>query len=434
MSNFARNFASQQPIRQQIYQWMNQCRRLTLELFQTVDAETLRAQVHPDFSPIGWHLGHIGYTEAVWILEHLAQRPLPYPEYRQLYAQDGLPKGDRTHLPPLAEIQAYLAAIRVAVFDYLETADLETEERIWRFLLQHESQHCETIAIVLALRALHRLENSPPAIEPCALPATIEQQDIRSARPTPLQEVLIPAGKFPMGCDAIDALDNERSVHWLELPDYYIDVYPVTQGEFWQFIQADGYQRSEFWSVEGRQWLHKQNLQQKIQLPKYWCGDRRSADYPVQGVSWYEADAYARFMGKRLPTEAEWEKAMSWDGQRSRRFPWGDAFPTATTCNHAGLKGGSAPVQAFPENCSFYGCRDAIGNVWEWTNSWFEGYPEFTAFPYRGYSQVYFDQAHRVLRGGSWITRPWTMRNSFRNWYYPWTREIFAGFRCARSV
>ncbi|MEB3295440.1 MAG: SUMF1/EgtB/PvdO family nonheme iron enzyme, partial [Synechococcales bacterium] len=431
-------------IKQEIYQWMNQCRSLTLDLLQVVDDVTLCTQVHPDYSPIGWHIGHIGYTEALWILEHVAQQPLPYPEYRQLYAQDGLPKRDRTHLPPLQQILNYLAAIRAAVFKYLEIADIATEEHIWRFLLQHESQHCETIAILLALRSKQYGHHHPavPALwnpelltKRGATPGNSPETNSILPDPNPsMQEVLIPAGGFWMGSEAIDALDNERSCHWVELPDYYMDVYPVTQREFGKFIQTGGYQQSEFWSAEGWQWLQQQNWQLEQQLPTYWCGDEAFKDYPVQGVSWYEADAYAKFVGKRLPTEAEWEKAMSWDGERSRRFPWGDAFPMATTCNHGDLNLGTSPVQAHPDNCSFYGCRDGIGNGWEWTDSWFAGYPGFTAFPYRGYSQAYFDQAHRVLRGGSWVTRPWAMRNSFRNWYHPWTREIFASFRCARSA
>jgi formylglycine-generating enzyme required for sulfatase activity len=153
-------------------------------------------------------------------------------------------------------------------------------------------------------------------------------------------------------------------------------------------------------------------------------------------VSCYEAEAYARFVGKRLPTEAEWEKAASWHPQTQQRqtYPWGEAFPSAEQCNHDHLQGQTTAIDAYPSGQSAYGCYDMLGNVWEWTASWFDGYDGFEFYPYRGYSQVYFDGQHRVLRGGSWVTRPWGLRSAFRNWYAPGTRQILAGFRCAQDA
>ena len=156
---------------------------------------------------------------------------------------------------------------------------------------------------------------------------------------------------------------------------------------------------------------------------------------PVCGVSWYEADAYARFIGKRLPTEAEWEKATSWNvvTEQQHTYPWGQEAPNPHRCNHNNLIGQTTPVNAYPMGQSAYGCYDMLGNVWEWTATWFDAYAGFVAYPYRGYSQAYFDGQHRVLKGGSWATPPWAMRSSFRNWYYPGIRQILAGFRCAVS-
>ncbi|MGI0494863.1 SUMF1/EgtB/PvdO family nonheme iron enzyme [Alkalinema pantanalense CENA528] len=406
-------------LRQWIRQSMQDCRSLTLDLFKTVDRETLCCYAHPDFSPIGWHLGHIGYTEALWSLEHLAQQPLPFPELRRLYAQDGLPKRDRVHLPDLPDILAYLQIIRDRVFDYLDQAPIADQARLWHFLLQHESQHCETIAIILALQG-QDFRSRPPLTTNCT--------------PAP-QSVTVPAGKFAMGLDSPRAIDNESPRHWVDLPEYRIDAYPITQGQYREFMASGGYQRSEFWHPEGWQWLQTQAQITPIAQPRYWVDDATYDCHPVCGVSWYEADAYARFVGKRLPTEAEWEKAASWDGVNgaSRSFPWGEAWPTIDPidrANHNHQFANTTPVTQFQASQSAAGCVDLLGNVWEWTSTWFDSYHGFKPFPYRGYSQPYFDQAHRVLKGGSWATRSWAMRNSFRNWYHPWVREIFAGFRC----
>jgi formylglycine-generating enzyme required for sulfatase activity len=170
-----------------------------------------------------------------------------------------------------------------------------------------------------------------------------------------------------------------------------------------------------------------------VKEPLYWSAAPTWDNHPVCGVSWYEAEAYARFVGKRLPTEAEWEKAASWDAIAGRRqtYPWGEAEPQTQRCNHDNAAGQTTPVNAYPGGQSVYGCYDMLGNVWEWTSSWFDGYEGFVSYPYQGYSQAYFDGQHRVLKGASWATRLWAMRSSFRNWYYPCVRQILAGFRCA---
>jgi len=398
---------------------MEKCRQGTLHKFANIDYATLSAQPHPDFSPIGWHLGHIGYTEALWLLEKLAGVPPLFPEMRQFWAADGLPKEKRRKLPPLAEILEYLELVRSKVFFYLETAPIEEQERFWWFVLQHESQHCETIALVLAMQQLVDGGELPQKRGFLEKPGFL----------TCAEALEISAGEFEMGCDSVRALDNERSPHRVYLDSYFIEPYPVTCAEYRQFMEAGGYSDRRWWSPAGWEWLQAH----LVDAPFYWREELAESLHPVCGVSWYEAEAYCNFVGKRLPTEAEWEKAASWDGATGtkRTYPWGETEPDNNRCNCDRAFGGTTPVGSFPEGASALGCQEMLGNVWEWTASWFDGYAEFEFFPYRGYSQAYFDGKHRVLKGGSWTTRPWALRCSFRNWYGPGAREIFAGFRCA---
>jgi gamma-glutamyl hercynylcysteine S-oxide synthase len=158
--------------------------------------------------------------------------------------------------------------------------------------------------------------------------------------------------------------------------------------------------------------------------------------HPVSHVCYYEAEAYARSRGKRLPTETEWEAAASWDPktQRGREYPWGDEPVSSKLANVDQLTFGTAPLGSYSANVSPIGCYGMIGDVWEWTSSDFAPYPGFQSFPYPEYSQAFFGNEYKVLRGGSWATRPGAIRNSFRNWDYPIRRQIFSGFRCARDV
>ncbi len=409
---------------QQLQQWMQDCRAGTLKIFQTVDAETFRQQIHPEFSPVGWHLGHIAFTEGLWILEHCAGQAPLMPQYRRLFAADGLPKSDRCHLPDFSEICVYLETVRTQVLQYLQIAPLDQQERLWRWLLQHESQHCETISFLLHLQR-SRSQPEPTSSSNLApvYPVTSDATD---------QMIRIPAGEFQLGNNSLDAIDNEQPVQTLYLDTYWIDRYPVTNAQYQAFLAADGYENPQWWSKAGWQWRQTHQITQ----PLYWSGNPNLAQHPVYGVSYYEAEAYACFVGKRLPTEAEWEKAASWNPETQQRqlYPWGDIWPNTDHCNHDGAIAHTTPVGAYPAGRSFYGCEDMLGNVWEWTATWFDGYPGFEFYPYRGYSQVYFDGKHRVMRGGSWVTRPWALRSAFRNWYDPGTRQIFAGFRCVREI
>ena len=409
--------------RQQLKQWLHQCRQKTLALFESIDYDTFCCQAHPEFSPVGWHLGHIAYTEALWLLEREAGMPRLFPEFRRLFVADGLPKQQRVNLPTLAEVRHYLDAVREQVWHQLEVVDLNQQERLWRWIIQHESQHSETIAFVLQLQHWQTTES---------------QEEVRSNISSPLLPptshhdlVEIPAGCFEQGNDSIDALDNERPVHQVELETYWIDRYPVTCRQYRAFMAAGGYQNPKWWSTAGWQWLQVEQVTQ----PLYWSDVPTWDSHPVCGISWYEAEAYTRFVGLRLPTEAEWEKAASWDlvKKQRRTYPRGETISQAHRCNHDNIIGHTTPVGAYPAGQSAYGCHDLLGNVWEWTASVFCGYEGFNSYPYPGYSQVYFDGQHQVLKGGSWATRPWSLRASFRNWYHPGVRQILAGFRCASS-
>lgn len=344
--------------------------------------------------------------------------PPQFPQYHRLFAADGLPKKERKNLPEISIIADYLAAVRKKVISYLAVAPIECQARLWWWLVQHESQHNETIAFI------HQLAHTSLFFQS---QGTLAGQKIDGES----SMVEVPAGVFMMGSDRLEAQDNERPAHLRWLDTYWIDRYPVTCSQYSRFIEAGGYQTRSWWSTEGWQWLQDY----PVDRPLYWCDAPEWANHPACGISAYEAEAYARFAGKRLPSEAEWEKAASFNPHSPivTVYPWGDRLPEPHCANFNQWVGHTTPVDTYPMGVSTLGCYDLLGNVWEWTASPFEPYRKFQSYPYAGYSQTYFDGRHRVLRGGSWATRPWGLRNSFRNWYHPWVRQIFSGFRCAAS-
>ncbi len=391
------------------------CRRSTLALVAELDQKALCRQPHPEFSPIGWHLGHIAYTEALWIVGHCAGLAPSRSEWQTLFRANGVPKRLRTRLPAAQAIFAYLAEVRGSVLRYLEEAPLLTQARLWHFVLQHETMHGETIAM------LRRLAGLDEGLEPLSGGQQAGLDD---------SMVVVPAGPLVMGSDGPQALDNERPAHPLELAAFAIDRYPMTQGRFREFMAAGGYEERRWWSSHGWAWRRRNG----VTRPLYWRDGLD--DRPVCGVSFHEAQAYCRFAGRRLPTEAEWERASQarMDAEDASLHPWGQAPPTSGLCNFDRRRGWTSPVGGHPRGRSAFDCHDMLGNVWEWTASAFAPHPSFEAFPYEGYSQDYFDGRHRVLKGGSWATGPWVLRRTFRNWYGPGVRELFAGFRCARDV
>ena len=399
------------------------CRRQTLDRVADMQPALLKQQAHPDFSPVGWHLGHIAYTEALWITEpsanQISQLPL---QYQQLFSADGLPKKERENLPDLEEILAFLEKVRENTLHHLSKAHAEISSALLHWLLQHESQHAETIAIVLALHEVKKNQENTglpkQRIDKCSI-SNINKLSLNASADSPadnLKESMIhiKAGSFVQGCDEPFAIDNEKPAHSVWLNDYWIDRRLVTCQQYRRFVEAGGYQQKKWWTTAGWQWNQAAGIERPLYGSFYERNegernegtfDTRSGNWPdnhpVCGVSWYEADAYARFVGKRLPTESEWAKAASQAASRT-----------------AG-------------NDNALGCENMLGSVWQWTSTWFDAYPGFEPFPYAGYSQPYFDEAHRVLRGGSWATPQWALRQSFRNWYHPHRREMFAGFRCA---
>jgi iron(II)-dependent oxidoreductase len=420
-------------------------RRETLALLEGIPDGELELQPAPIVSPPVWDLAHIGYFEELWLVRRLGGLEPLLPAGDRIYDAFAQPRAGRGALPLLtaAEARAYLVRVReqaLALLARIEVGSLRPRGHgrllrdgyVYAMVAQHELQHIETMLATFQLRGDMRL----PAPEPPPL----------EREPWCRGEVLVEGGPFPLGGDHPWSYDNERPVHTVELESFLIDVSPVSNAEFAAFIEAGGYEQESWWSAAG--WRFR--LEQDLGHPLFWCraGDgswtrsrfgRTEAvppDEPVQHVSWYEADAYARWAGKRLPTEAEWEKAATWDARTSRKLAssWGERPWDPALANLGARRFGPAPIGSYAGAASPSGCRQMAGDVWEWTGSSFGPYPGFEAFPYREYSEVFFGDEYRVLRGGSWATAPLVARSSFRNWDYPIRRQIFAGFRCARDA
>jgi iron(II)-dependent oxidoreductase len=415
-------------------------RERTRILTDCVDDHELAAQHSPLMSPLVWDLAHIGNQEELWLLRAVGGRESMRPDIDPLYDAFEHPRAERPSLPllPPAEARAYAAEVRGRVVDLLETAPLHGSRLLdagfaFGMVAQHEQQHDETMLIT------HQLRSGPAALDAPDPPAPTDAVGLPS-------DALVPAGEFVMGTSTEPwALDNERPAHRVELPPFRIDTTPVTCGAYLRFIEDGGYREARWWTPEG--WA--QVRQQGLFAPLFWhqegggwlrrrfgVTEQVPVDEPVLHVSWYEADAYARWAGRRLPTEAEWEKAARFDPAtgRSRRYPWGDADPAPEHANLGQRHLRPARAGAYPAGASPYGVRQLIGDVWEWTASDFLPYPGFAAFPYREYSQVFFGSDHKVLRGGSFAVDQVACRGTFRNWDYPVRRQIFAGFRTARDA
>jgi iron(II)-dependent oxidoreductase len=419
-------------------------RERTALLTDSVDDADLIRQHSPLMSPLVWDLAHIANQEELWLLREVGGRDPMYPQIDPLYDAFEHPRSERPSLPLLPPGQArdYGHEVRGRVLDLLERtaltgAGLLADGFAFGMVAQHEVQHDETMLITHQIRAGQPvLAAAPPAPAPAdalRLPA----------------EVLVPGGPFVMGTTAEAdpwALDNERPAHTVDLPGFYIDTTPVTCSQFQAFITAGGYRDQRWWTPAG--WDHVNAA--GLNAPLYWEQDgagqwlRRvfgrlepvSPAEPVLHVSWYEADAYARWAGRRLPTEAEWEKAARFDPAtgRSRRYPWGDAEPSVDVANLDQRHLRPAPAGSYPSGAAPSGARQLIGDVWEWTSSDFLPYPGFTVWPYKEYSEVFFGPEYKVLRGGSFAVSPVACRGTFRNWDYPSRRQIFSGFRTARSA
>jgi len=428
------------PSKQEIANLLTEARDRTLLLVTRLDDEDLHRQHDPLMSPIIWDVGHIAHFEELWLTQNL-DGPIEFSEMPGLYNPFEHPRATRASLalPTLAEMRQRLEEIRARVLERLETVEFDERNPLLRnayvyhMVLQHEYQHNETILQTLQLKKGESYR-APRARS-------------FASRPSPGEEmVAFPGGRVTIGTDDRSAAyDNERPRHQIELAPFLIDRDPVTNGRYLEFMEDEGYERTALWSEAGRRWLSESG----VNAPKYWSrdGDRwknRTMDLeteidparPVCHVCFHEAEAFAKWASKRLPTEFEWEAAAAWDpsSRRARDYPWGDSPVTADIANVDQLSFDTAPVGTYERNVSPVGCRGMIGDVWEWTSSDFHGYPGFQSFPYKEYSEEFFGSDYKVLRGGSWATRPGAIRTTFRNWDYPIRRQIFSGFRCARDT
>lgn len=325
----------------------------------------------------------------------------------RLYDAIENPRKVRNELPILRgdDLRAYMDEVRGRTLDVLESAELEDNPDplldggfIYEMLLAHEHQHNETM-----LQLLQMVDGYEP-------PSTDASVAVEPVADGP-EMVGVPAGTYEIGTgEAGFAYDNERPRHEVELEAFAIDRAPVTNGAFAQFVADTGSQPPMYWERDGDGWA----------LTTFGRHEPIDPAKPVVHVDWHQADAFARWAGKRLPNEFEWEAAAS------------GASLERANLDHMGF--GCAPAGAYADGASDHGAVQMIGDVWEWTSSEFEAYPGFEAFPYPEYSEVFFGDGYKVLRGGSWATRRGVIRPAFRNWDLAERSQIFSGFRCVRDV
>jgi gamma-glutamyl hercynylcysteine S-oxide synthase len=363
---------------------LSEARAHTLALVSHLTDEQLERVHSPIMSPLVWDLGHIAAYEDLWLANRHGGLELLRPELAERYDAFETPRSVRGEIDSLgpADARDYLQAVRARTSKVIAGRGVG-DGTICEMVLRHELQHSETMRQTLAIGGL-----LPPG-EPTLLPLDGAQEWVE-----------IPAGEFAMGSGPESfAYDNERPRHLLDLPAFAIARRPVSSASWMRFSEDGGYERREWWSQEGWAWKREHEVSHH---PAVASSHPRA---PVCHVSWYEADAFARAHDAHLPTEPEWEKA-------------------ATLTLEEPQEAGSPPP----------GPLDAVGQVWEWTQSTFTGYPGFVAHPYREYSEVFFGDAYRVLRGGSWATHPRVGTLRFRNWDLPQRRQIFAGLRLARDA
>lgn len=421
-------------------------RRRELELFADLSDDQLLGPRMRIIEPPIWEIGHVGWFQERWILRNLDHAAPLRDDADSLYDSFNIPNARRWDLgfPSREETLAYIQAVLEGCIRRLQSRQ-PTEEEIYfyRLATYHEDMHTETLQHIRQTLgyACPVLSSAPRAGLSIRIEPDFEPHD-----------VAIPGGSYCLGAtpDIPFVFDNEKWEHPVLVAPFRISATPVTNAEFQAFVDAGGYQERSLWSDEGWAWRESAGAEH----PVYW---RRQPDgswlwrrwdrlarlephHPVIHVNWYEVNAYCAWAGRRLPTEAEWELAASAeptpDGRgitaRKRRFPWGDDAPSPERANLDSAALGCIDVRALPGGDSAFGCRQMIGNVWEWTADTFEPYPGFVLDPYAEYSAPSFGQ-QKVLRGGCWATRARLIRNTFRNFYTPDRNNIFAGFRtCAK--
>ena len=425
--------------RELIAQIDDTCAR-TLTLIQGLDAQQLMGPRLPTVNPLRWEIGHAAYFHEYWVLrQHLGEAP-GRPDVDRLYDSITIAHDTRWDLPlpSLEETLAYMDGVRRRVREHLEQDPADARrDYLAQYAVFHEDMHTEAFTYTR-----QTLAYPPPAIGTPTDPGWSAGGLQGDAE--------IPGGTFLLGARPEDGFvfDNEKWAHPVEVAPFRIARAAVSNAEFAAFVDAGGYRHPEFWDEAGWEWRSSADLEH----PVYW---RRGADgwewrhfdrwepLPPQAaaihVSWYEAKAWCRWAGRRLPTEVEWEVAAagepSADGSTlapvKRRYPWGDTPPDPSRANLDGRALGTIDVGALPAGDSAFGCRQMLGNAWEWTDTTFGPYPGFTPDMYRDYSMPLFGQT-RVLRGGGWATRSRLIRNTWRNYYGPDRNDVLAGFRtCA---
>jgi iron(II)-dependent oxidoreductase len=369
--------------------------------------EQLNTVYSPILSPLAWDLGHIANFEELWLVQRVGGRDPMSGELGRLYDAIENPRRTRNELPILRgdDLRAYMAEVRERTLEVLDGVDLEAAEDpmladgfVYEMLLAHEHQHNETM-----LQLLQMVDGYEP----------VRRDDSVAAEPVGEgpEMVAVKGGSYEIGTGAEGfAYDNERPRHAVELDGFEIDRAPVTNAAFAAFLADEAGEPPMYWERDGEGgWVTTT------------FGRREPLDpaKPVVHVSWHQADAFARWAGMRLPTEFEWEAAAT------------GADPDRANLDLLGF--GCAPAGAYADAPAESGAVQMLGDVWEWTSSDFNGYPGFRAFPYPEYSEVFFGDAYKVLRGGAWATRRDVIRTGFRNWDLPERSQIFSGIRCVRQ-
>jgi iron(II)-dependent oxidoreductase len=438
-------------------------RRRSLELLGDLDEDQLLGPRLPIVNPLLWEMGHLAWFGEKWVLRHAGKRPPLRRDADALFDSSAVPHDTRwdLSLPRRAATMDYMNQVQERILDVVQRGPTSEEAYFILLSVFHEDMHGEAFLYTrqtlgysrprLEGRGVRGEGREDEGLDLAPRPSS-HAPDPSSLvpHPTPLGplpgDVQIPGGTFHLGAGREEpfVFDNEKWVHPVPLRPFAIARAPVTQAEFAAFVADDGYRRAELWGPAGWRWRQDG----EVLHPMYWrrednCWLRRDFDRwlslephrPVIHVNWYEAEAYCRWAGRRLPTEAEWETAAAASGSDlsapKRRFPWGDALPNPTQARLDGYSLEGCDVADLGAGDSYFGCRQMIGNVWEWTASDFLPYPGFVADPYRDYSEPWFG-THKVLRGGAWMTRSRLLRNTWRNFYQPDRRDVWAGFRtCA---
>ena len=420
---------------------LNEARSRTLDLVSDLGSDRMMGPRLAIVNPLRWEIGHIAWFQEKWTLRHLGKEKPIREDGDLLYDSAAVPHDTRWDLPlpSVEDTLSFMQTVLDSVLDRLSSIDLSEDEIYFHLLaLYHEDMHGEAITYTRQTLSYPR-----PRI------ALAKDSHPHKTGGPLFGEVEIPGGLFMLGAtpDLPFVFDNEKWAHHVTVSPFRMARAPVTNAEFLQFVAENGYLRRDLWSEEGWCWREEAAAQH----PVYW---RRKANgrwltrsydqfvpledsHPVIHVNWYEADAYCRWAGRRLPTELEWEvvAGAAFDGgglgKEKRNFPWGNEPPTADRANLDSRTHGLIDTGALPAGDSAFGCRQMIGNVWEWTSTDFGPYPGFVVDPYKEYSEPWFGD-HKVLRGGCWATRSRLIRNSWRNFYTPDRRDVFAGFRtCA---